>query len=223
MDKDLINLETSMTKREEKFYHISLIVFWGAIWGIAEATLGYFLHLLPFKFPTGSIMFPIGFYCMQNVYESTGSLKSLFYTSVIVAIIKLVNLLMPAVSLIRVLNPAGCILFEGLAVALVYHIFNYEEGSLKFSWALLMSGLWRIGYYAMCFGIFIPLKMMESSSILNLNSFMNFFIINGFISAIIIYGIGKYMASKDKPLNIRYSPLYSLSIFVLALMIQWVA
>jgi len=223
MGKSGIRLETLTTKNEGKFYKLSVIVFWGAIWGIIEASLGYFLHLFPLKFPTGSILFPIGFVCMQNVYRVTGSLKSIFYTSVIVATIKLINLLMPAVYTIKVLNPAGCILFEGLAVAAVYYIVQYNKGSLKFSYPVLMSIFWRIGYYAMCFGIFIPLEMMDTSSILAIDKFVKFFVINGLANAVIIYFISKYMAKKEQNTNINYSPIYSLTMLILAFMIQWVA
>ena len=52
-----------MMKREAVTKIAVVSLFWGALWGIAEATLGYLAHLISL-IPgiAGFIMFPIGFY-----------------------------------------------------------------------------------------------------------------------------------------------------------------
>ena len=47
------------------------IVFFGALWGITEATLGFLLHFLP---PTiaGIVMFPIAVLILVKAYKATG-------------------------------------------------------------------------------------------------------------------------------------------------------
>lgn len=200
---------------------LSIILFWGALWGITEATVGYLLHMLPFRVPTGSILFPIGYYFMQKSYKETKDLKSIFYTSSIAASIKLINLFIPMIPIIKVINPFACILLEGLAVTLVVKLFEYEEEPIKYIHSLIMSLSWRIGYYIVCFTISIPLGIMKSSSVLDKNRFIEFFFINGFINSLIIYFYSKFVAKNNKESKLKYNPIFSTSLLALAFFIQW--
>ncbi len=223
MKKELDNNEiiTCEREKEDKAYNISIIVFWGAIWGIVEATVGYILHMLPFRVPTGSILFPIGYYFMQKSYRETKDLNSIFYTSSIAASIKLINLFIPMTPIIKVINPSACILLEGLAVVLVFKLFEYKEGPIKYIYALIMSLSWRVGYYIMCFAAFIPLGLMKSSSIIDRSKFIEFFLINGIINSLIIYFYAKITANNNKKIKIKYNPIFSTSLLILAFFIQW--
>lgn len=215
------NREVNMNKRQERLYNMSIILFWGALWGITEATVGYILHLMPFRVPTGSVLFPIGYYFMEKSYNEVKDRKAMVYTASVAAFIKLINLFMPAIPVIKVINPAMCILFESLAVVLVFNVFKYKEGSLKFIHALIMSSIWRIGYYMVCFAIFIPLGWMESSSILGLRKFAEFFIMNGLINSLIIYFYAKISSNMERNGKIKYNPLFSIIALGLAFMVQW--
>ena len=206
----------------DKTQNISIIIFWGAIWGIVEATLGLVLHTLPFKVPTGSVLFPIAYYFMQKSYRDTQDVRSIFYTSIVAATIKLINLFNPIVPAIKVLNPAACILLEGLGLALVFKYFIQGERALKFVHSLSMSLMWRMGYYIMCFSIFIPLAMMESSSILNKSRIVDFLIKNTLINSIIIYLYSKIQYSYNNKAIMKYNPVFSSSVFILAMIITWV-
>ena len=63
---------------------ISLIIFWGALWGLFEATVGYVLHA--FEIRIGFLVwFPAAYFFMTRVYKQTGKTYSIFYTSVIAA------------------------------------------------------------------------------------------------------------------------------------------
>lgn len=218
---DTILRQSRRILTEDKVKDLSVILFWGSIWGILEATVGLVLHALPFKVPTGAIMFPIGYYFMQKSYRNTNHNMAMFYTSAIAASIKLINLLSPIVHPIKVLNPAACILLEGLSVALVFKYFVQDGKALKFINAVSMSLIWRVGYYIMCFGIFIPLSMMNSRSILEKSYIMDFFIKNGLINSILIYLYSKLQYKcKNKPI-IKYHPVFSSSVLILAIIITW--
>lgn len=217
MNKNFVTEEEKM----QKLHTISIILFWGALWGVVEATVGYIIHALPFKMPTGSILFPIGYCFMQKSYKETKDLKSILYTSAIATSIKLINLFIPTVQIIKVLNPSAYILFEGLAVVFVFKIFEYNEEPIKFIHSLIMSLFWRIGYYVINFVIFIPLALVSSSSILNRTKFIEFFLINSFINSILIYFYSKFAAKNNKELKIKYNPAFSISLFIFALLIQW--
>lgn len=208
--------------KKERIRMISIIIFWGAMWGIAEATVGYLLHMMPFRVPTGSILFPIGYIFMQKSFKETNSLKSIVYTAGIAAFIKLINLFSPGIPVIRVLNPAFCILLEGLAVGLVIKLFKSQNEPIKYIQSLIMSLSWRIGYYIMCFAIFIPLSMMKASSIVAIDKFMEFFIINGLINSVMIYYYSKWSSKTKKEIKINYRPIYVGSLFFVAIIIQWI-
>lgn len=118
-----------------------IIILFGALWGIAEATLGYLLHLIPGGF-TGIFMFPIGFYFMHKAYKSTGEHKAIIYTATIAATIKLVDLLLPIRSPMTVLNPATAIILESIVAYAVMRLINekyhYATGfTAGFAWIFL--------------------------------------------------------------------------------------
>ena len=209
-------------RRAERMRYLSVVLVWGAIWGIIEATIGNALHVLPFRVPTGSVLFPIGYFCMQKSFGETKDTKSMFFTSAIAASIKFVNLFSPMTPVIKVINPAACVLFEGLAVAAVFTIYKYKDSDIGFKQSLIMSSAWRIGYYILCFAIFIPLKMMEASSILQFNKFAEFFIINGLINSMIIYTYGKIAGRSKRISRIKYNFPISASVFFLAVFVTWV-
>ena len=136
--------------------------------------------------------------------------------------IKLVNLFSPTIPLIRVLNPAGCILLEGLGVVLVFKYLVKDKKTINFIHALLMSITWRVGYYIMCLAIFVPLGMMESSSILEMSRVVEFFFKNGLINSILIYLYSKFQYRYDKESKMKYHPGLSTSALILALIVTWV-
>lgn len=221
MKEQVENENAMVCEEEEKVPFLSVVLFWGALWGIAEATIGFTLHALPFRVPTGSILFPIGCYFMSRAYNETKQTKSIFYTSFVTAIIKLVNLFIPMIPTIKVINPFMCILLEGLAVTMVVKLFDYDDGPIKYIHALIMSLSWRVGYYIVCIAITIPLGFMESSSLFEKGRFIEFFFINGFINSLIIYFFSKYIYNTEKKSRIKYTPIYSTLLLVLAFFIQW--
>lgn len=103
--------------------YLGSIVFWGALWGLTEATLGYVLHSLSLGVGW-LIWFPLAYFFINSVYRKTNSLYSIIFSSFLAASIKLVDFVMPT-SPDRIINPAVSIIFEGLAV---FALFKISEG-----------------------------------------------------------------------------------------------
>lgn len=104
------------------------VVFFGALWGILEATLGTVLHL-PALDKAGmyaastTIMLPIAYYLMAICYKKTGSRWAVFVMGAIAALIKL------SVAIVigfrpSVYNPAIYIVVESLMMGVALIIFN---------------------------------------------------------------------------------------------------
>ncbi len=127
-----------------KKYFLALL-FWGGVWGMSEATVGYVLHLAAVALPglPGALMFPIGFFCMHQAQKATGRTAAALSIAVIAALIKLVDFLMPGYDAIRIVNPALSILLEGLAVAALCMLPRQRSGNPGFFRVLGMGVLWR--------------------------------------------------------------------------------
>jgi len=98
--------------------NLNIILFWGALWGITEATLGYVLHIFSIPLPglPGLLMFPIAFIFMHRGYDSTQNPMSVLQIAFVAASIKLTDLLFGGLMTIYVINPALSLIVEALAV-----------------------------------------------------------------------------------------------------------
>lgn len=121
------------------------IVYWGSLWGIAEATLGYVLHLTAIQLPRvpGFLMFPVAFYFMRKAFLATGKAVAVFQVALVAALIKCCDFLIPGNIPIRILNPALSILLEGLAVAAVFAFAERRKAAVGFASVFSMGVLWR--------------------------------------------------------------------------------
>ena len=98
---------------------IGILVF-GSIWGLLEATLGGFLHLIIFP-NKGAIMGGIGVALMASalaIYKKPGMLLGI---GIVAASFKLLDVWLFSLSIasIHIINPAMAIIFESLAFSLV--------------------------------------------------------------------------------------------------------
>ncbi len=202
--------------------HICIIVFYGAIWGLVEATLGHVLHIWPVKIGW-MLWFPIAFYFMKTVYLKTGKHWSVIITALIAAIIKLVDLFAP-VRIDYVINPAVSIVLESLAVYTIFRVVS-RYGINKSS-IILINTSWRILY--ILYVLFLPEYLIEISPISSLQSFLNFFIIENIVTSLFIYVIGiilqktKSSAKNEAQNYIELSPVLSVTMLIIAVYIQWV-
>jgi hypothetical protein len=166
--------------------YISTIVFWGALWGITEATVGYALHMVSFGIGW-FFWFPLAFFFMNRVYKDTGKLSSILYTCSFASAIKLTNLFLPT-RIDKVLNPAISILFEGMVVFILIKIVQkYEQKvNFRFFWVLAVSMSWKV-FYSL-YLLTLPSWIVSISPIRSLEPFLKFFFIESIINALVIYG-----------------------------------
>lgn len=122
-----------------------MVLFWGAVWGLCEAVIGYYVHLAAIAIPglPGFVMFPVAFACMHQVYKATNHVKSVYWISVIAALIKCSDFLVPSNIPIRIINPAICILYEGLAVGVILSFLKTRNLNVKWTSFGAMSLCWR--------------------------------------------------------------------------------
>jgi hypothetical protein len=131
--------------------NLNVILFWGALWGITEATLGYVLHIFSIPFPglPGLLMFPVAFVFMHRVYDSTQEAMSIVQVACVAASIKLTDLLFGGLITIYVINPALSLILEALAVALVFSLVKEHQRRINFVDSFAMGWIWRgvfLGY-----------------------------------------------------------------------------
>jgi len=113
-------IENTENKRQSLVYLIIGILVFGSIWGVLEATLGGFLHLIIFP-NKGAIMAGIGVAIMSlalAIYRKPSMLPGI---GIVAASFKLLDvwLFFLPITSIHIINPAMAIIFESLAFSLV--------------------------------------------------------------------------------------------------------
>ena len=167
-------------------------LFWGALWGITEATLGYLAHLVLFiPAIAGFIMFPIGFYFMNRAYKEIKKNGAIFGTAAVAASIKLVDLLLPGLHPIKTINPAISILMEALVVLLVLKVMipnaDYGTARFRFREAFTAAVVWRMGfilYSLLLFSLSIYREFFQMEAVHLLRFLLLESVINGVIIAV---------------------------------------
>ncbi len=178
-------------------------LFWGGVWGICEASIGYVLHIAAVLVPglPGALMFPIGFWCMYQARKATDKTTAPFYIAFIAAAVKLVNFLIPGHDVIRIVNPALSILLEGLAVTAVYALFMGSGRVADYLKVLGMSILWRAMFslYLLIISLFdLPAGLVTSG----MGVFLRFILLESFLNSVILYA-GLRLAPKLPHFTIR--------------------
>lgn len=163
---------------------IGIVVFWGAMWGLAEATIGYALHMLPVSIGF-AVWFPLAFFFMRGVYKQTGSVPAIWMAAIIAAGIKFVNILMPG-SIDRVVNPAASIVIESFCVGALYLVMARRPRRAYYEYAgvFVVSILWRA-----CYALYVQLLpdwMVRISPVADVPSAVRFLLIEGAANGIVI-------------------------------------
>ncbi len=99
-------------------------LFFGAIWGFAEATAGHILHLMKIPGLPGMVMFPVGIYFMLKAFHASGKIKATWLTASTASAIKLTDLAVSMSNPEAALNPAAAILCEALIVMAVLAVLR---------------------------------------------------------------------------------------------------
>lgn len=174
---------------DNRLKHISAILYYGSLWGILEATLGYILHLLP-ALIAGSIMFPIATGILLRAVQAGGKRLDLVLIGVLAALIKSVNLLLPQISVWKTINPMLSILFEALAVVAVIGVVTRKHPVLAFLCLPLASIFWRalyLGFSGIQYGItgFLSTHLENAA---NLFRFLLLYgLLSGAVAAFLVY------------------------------------
>jgi len=113
-------IENTENKRQSLVHLIIGILLFGSIWGVLEATLGGFLHMIIFP-NKGAIMAGIGVAIMSSalaIYKKPSMLPGI---GIVAASFKLLDvwLFFLPITSIHIINPAMAIIFESLAFSLV--------------------------------------------------------------------------------------------------------
>ncbi len=195
---------------------ISAIIFYGSIWGILEATLGYVLHFVPVLI-SGSILFPLASLLMVRLYKQTNSTSSVFYASVLAALLKSINFLLPNLSIWKVINPMIAILIEGTVLVLAFSFMKQKNTVLSVSMLVLTPILWRTLYIGV-FGLELAFFDMFSPLIASTSEILTFVIQNGLIGGILVLGLYllNQVSFSKLDFKVSHSPLFAASMFVLA-------
>ena len=198
--------------------NLNIILFWGALWGITEATLGYVLHIFSIPLPglPGLLMFPIAFVCMHRVYESTKEPVSVMQIAVVAASIKLTDLLFGGLMTIYVVNPALSLMIEALVVTVFFHLVKNDRRSIRFLEAFAMGWMWRaifLGYMVFLSIFALPAGLVTSGWGIALR----FWILESFYNAILIRG---YLIFSQNQKSLDPSPVLSWSLIFIAIIVQ---
>ncbi|MHB1314490.1 MAG: hypothetical protein ACYCX2_03260 [Christensenellales bacterium] len=159
-------------------------VYYGSIWGMMEAVLGYILHFIPFGL-SGMVMFPAGFCCMMLAYKRSGTVRSIFYTGLVAAVIKLADLFLPFLPLIRILMPSAAILLEATTAAAAVAIFKNRKNRTFAGGVLFVCIGWRLLFLLMQYVMtlfLIPSGLIDGG----MQSILPFILLEGSVNAAII-------------------------------------
>lgn len=189
-----------MSKENER-KNVGTFIFWGSLWGLAEATLGSLFHIVPWI--AGFFMFPIGFYFMKKALNDSGKLVSIFYTASIAAGIKLTGLFFPFQHPAKVLNPAASIMMEALAVILFFSIFSYEKGHFKLREIIAVTLGWRLIFitYHM---VLLAFSLYDGILQMDMFTMIRFLVVESIINAFIISFFLRTEKSSREPLFTRF-------------------
>ncbi|PKK98184.1 MAG: hypothetical protein CVV57_07935 [Tenericutes bacterium HGW-Tenericutes-2] len=196
------------------------IIFFGALWGILEATLGYLLQFLP-PLVSGSVMFPIAATLMILTYNHTKSKSAMIYVAMIAATIKSVNFFMPGLLPIKTYNPMISIMLQSLVMVLIIPLFQKKNVFsilaglvvIGFSWRLLFLGNIAINHALTGFQ-FVQLQ--------SLSNMIQFVFLYGIIESLVLALSLSIMLLTKQRFNFIFKPsmILSISSFAIAILLN---
>ena len=206
--------------KKEMIKMIPAVLFFAALWGIIEATVGYALHWIPGPLIAGSIMFPFAMLVLVQAYKRLESRKALVAIGALAALIKSVNLLMPNLNQFKVINPMVSILLETAIVTVVAVLFVSKKAPVQIGAIFGASLGWRAlylgwhGYQYLATG-FVAFQLRSVA-----NAF-EFTVIEGALSAVLAAGLyfGFEALNKRINLNLSIRPITAGAMFALALIV----
>lgn len=193
---------------------LSTILFFGAIWGLIEATVGHILHFLPMLI-AGSVLFPFAAFILVQARKQLDHQYELLYVGLIAASIKAIDFLLPGLSVYKTINPMVSIVMEALIVfAVIKYMSSEKEGNKIVMWQSASIG-WRV-LFVTYMAIQFALTGNLAPYIDSLTALLSFVLLEGIISGLFAYGL---IHLNKKELIIPFTQKYavSLSLVVIAL------
>ncbi len=200
----------------KKIKLLTQIIFYGALWGFVEATLGYALHWIP-TLIAGTIMFPIAAAILMRAYNKTNSKKALLYIGMVAASIKSIDLFLPSYTIFKTINPMVSIVLESLLVFAVVMLFTSEKVTNKIAAAQIASIGWRVGYVMFMTAQFIFTGYV-AVSIASMANFMQFVILSGAISGLMATAFIYFDTSLSHKFNFKFDmkPAFAAGLLLIA-------
>ena len=193
----MVNVE-----KTERYSVLVIIVIWGTLWGIFEATVGYLLHSVAFGY-SWIIWYPAACFFMAAVYRETGRISSILYIGLLCAAIKMLNLILPG-RIDRVINPAISIVFEALAMSVVVFVtrrlsgVKHKNPIIKALVAFSMNMGWRL-LYVLYLLFLVPDWIKDISVVSSTSKFIPFFITQNLITTALIFIGYQFMSYIFRP------------------------
>lgn len=187
-------------------------IFYGAVWGILEATLGYLIHLT--NMSSTIILCPLAFFFMNQAYKSTEKISSIFFISIISASIKLLDLF-TNIRIDKVINPAISILLEGAVFSIMIYIFQKNElkKGTKIISVFVMNTLWRMAYCVYLF--FSPRFIYEYSILISTQKIFDFLIIKNIETSIVLITLFWIEYKIKLPILKKVNPAIAIILFII--------
>ncbi len=171
--------------QEKRF---SALIFWGSLWGLTEASLGFLLHGLKIPGLAGSVLPAIAFYFLYRLYQSAGSAGDVIGASLIAAGLKSLDIAVSPVDLMSVINPVRAIIFEGLVAALALQVLNRRP--VRSMVRIILSGLLFPFGSSLAYGLtaFIESSVFHSGNIFQTEpvNLIRFFLLSPLVTAFVI-------------------------------------
>jgi len=192
-------------------------IFFGAIWGILEASLGYLLQFLP-PLVSGSIMFPIGATLLTLTYLNTKNKQSILWVGVIAATIKSINFFMPGLLPIKTYNPMIAIMLQSLVMVGVCYLYDLKNRAYHLLGLVGASIIWRVLFFVnisinhALTGFRFPQLVSSTAT----NEFIFIYGIMGAVFATLLYGVIQ-LVNMNFIISYRPKAHVSLAMFILAI------
>ncbi len=197
------------------------ILFFGAVWGILEATLGYVLQFLP-PLVSGSVMFPIAAILMIVTYQNTKSKSAMIYVAAIAATIKAVNFFLPGLPPIKTYNPMIAIMLQSMVMVIFIPLIEKKPILAKIAGIALVGFSWRTLFLANI-SINHALTGFNFPQLVNTASMLNLVVYLGLMEALIlgVLYVGRLVIRNKVKFTFKPSLLVSLTTFVVAVLLTF--
>ena len=201
---------------QRKVVHILIgILVFGSVWGLLEATLGGFLHLIIFP-NKGAIMGGIGVAIMASALAIYRKPAMLVGIGIVAALFKLLDvwIFSLAITSVHIINPAMAIIFESIAFGLVavFLMNRIARNALIGMGAGAMAGLMSATAYVY-FALYVTNAPLFAR--MGVSSAAEFIAGNGVTQAAfwgillpVGYRVGEKLATTAFPALTRKMPLY---------------